>query len=34
VILDTNRRFRKYLDIVTGFSTKERMKKSKSVEEA
>jgi hypothetical protein len=34
VILDTNRRFRKYLDMVTGFSTKERVKKSKSVEEA
>lgn len=32
VILDTNRRFRKYLDVVTGFSTKERVKKSKSVE--
>ncbi|HPW11307.1 MAG TPA: DUF5611 family protein, partial [Methanoregulaceae archaeon] len=34
VILDTNRRFRKYLDLVTGFSTKERVKKSKSIEEA
>ncbi|MDD1706133.1 MAG: DUF5611 family protein [Methanoregulaceae archaeon] len=34
VILDTNRRFRKYLDLVTGFSTKERVKKAKSVEEA
>jgi hypothetical protein len=34
VILDTNRRFRKYLDMVTGFSTKERVKKSKSIEEA
>jgi hypothetical protein len=34
VILDTNRRFRKYLDMVTGFSTKERVKKAKSVEEA
>ena len=33
-ILDTNRRFRKYLDMVTGFSTKERVKKSKSIEEA
>jgi hypothetical protein len=31
-ILDTNRRFRKYLDTVTGYSTKERVKKSKSVE--
>ena len=34
VILDTNRRFRKYLDMVTGFSTKERVKKAKSIEEA
>jgi hypothetical protein len=34
VILDTNRRFRKYLDFVTGYSTKERVKKVKSVEEA
>jgi len=33
VILDTNRRFRKYLDFVTGYSTKERVKKVKSVEE-
>ena len=31
-ILDTNRRFRRYLDLVTGFSTKERVKKSKTVE--
>jgi hypothetical protein len=31
-ILDTNRRFRKYLDAVTGYSTKERVKKAKSVE--
>ncbi|HSA38188.1 MAG TPA: DUF5611 family protein [Methanoregula sp.] len=31
VIIDTNRRFRKYLDIVTGFSTKERVKRAKSV---
>lgn len=31
-ILDTNRRFRKYLDSVTGYSTKERVKKAKSVE--
>jgi hypothetical protein len=30
VILDTNRRFRKYLDAVTGFSTKERVKRVKS----
>jgi hypothetical protein len=28
-ILDTNRRFRKYLDAVTGFSTKERVKRAK-----
>mgnify|MGYP001767818908 CR=1 FL=1 len=34
VILDTNRRFRKYLDFVTGFSTKERVKKAKSIGEA
>jgi hypothetical protein len=32
VILDTNKRFRKYLDDVTGYSTKERVKKAKSVE--
>ena len=31
-ILDTNRRFRKYLDAVTGYSTKERVKKAKTVE--
>jgi len=30
VIIDTNRRFRKYLDVVTGFSTKERVKRAKS----
>jgi hypothetical protein len=29
VILDTNKRFRKYLDVVTGFSTKERVKRAK-----
>ncbi|MCX6685562.1 MAG: DUF5611 family protein [Methanoregula sp.] len=28
-ILDTNKRFRKYLDAVTGFSTKERVKRAK-----
>jgi len=33
VILDTNKRFRRYLDAVTGFSTKERVKRSKSVAE-
>ncbi|MCX6699751.1 MAG: DUF5611 family protein [Methanomicrobiales archaeon] len=31
-ILDTNRRFRKYLDAITGYSTKERVKKGKTVE--
>jgi len=29
VIIDTNKRFRKYLDAVTGFSTKERVKRAK-----
>ena len=33
VILDTNKRFRKYLDAITGFSTKERVKRAKSVTE-
>jgi hypothetical protein len=33
VIIDTNRRFRKYLDAVTGFSTKERVKRAKSTAE-
>jgi hypothetical protein len=33
VILDTNKRFRKYLDTITGFSTKERVKRVKSVPE-
>ena len=33
VILDTNRRYRQYLDRVTGFSTKERVKRAKSVED-
>lgn len=32
VILDTNRRFRRYLDDVTGYTTKERVKKAKSVD--
>jgi hypothetical protein len=32
VILDTNRRFRQYLDLVTGYNTKERVKKAKTVE--
>jgi len=31
VIIDTNRRFRTYLDAVTGFSTKERVKRAKSI---
>lgn len=31
VILETNKRFRKYLDDVTGYTTKERVKKSKSI---
>jgi len=30
VIIDTNKRFRKYLDVITGFSTKERVKRAKS----
>ncbi len=29
VILDTNRRFRRYLDAVTGYTTKERVKQAK-----
>jgi hypothetical protein len=33
IIIDTNKRFRKYLDAVTGFSTKERVKRAKSVGE-
>jgi hypothetical protein len=32
VILDTNRRFRIYLDEVTGYTTKERTKKAKKLE--
>jgi hypothetical protein len=32
VILDTNRRFRKYLDEITGYTTKERVKKAKKTE--
>ncbi len=31
VILDTNRRFRQYLEYVTGYSAKERAKKAKKV---
>ena len=30
VILDTNKRFRRYLDAITGFSTKERVKRAKT----
>lgn len=33
VIMETNRRFRKYLETVTGFSAKERVKRAKSVTE-
>jgi hypothetical protein len=33
VIIDTNKRFRKFLDAITGFSTKERVKRAKSVAE-
>jgi hypothetical protein len=32
VILDTNRRFRKFLDMVTGYTTKDRVKLAKTVE--
>lgn len=32
VIIDTNRRFRRFLDAATGYSTRERVKKAKSVE--
>ncbi|MEN6442665.1 MAG: DUF5611 family protein [Methanoregula sp.] len=31
-IIDTNRRFRKFLDGITGFSTKERVKRAKTPE--
>lgn len=34
VILDTNRRFRRFLEMVTGYTTKERLKKAKSIEGA
>jgi len=33
VIIDTNKRFRTYLDAVTGFTTKERVKRAKSAAE-
>ncbi|MDR0438654.1 MAG: DUF5611 family protein [Methanocalculaceae archaeon] len=29
IILDTNKRFRRYLDLITGFTTKERIKRAK-----
>jgi hypothetical protein len=32
-ILDTNRRFRQYLDLVTGYTTKERVKLAKKAAE-
>lgn len=32
VIIDTNRRFRLFLDHVTGYNSKERVKRAKSVE--
>jgi hypothetical protein len=31
-IIDTNRRFRKFLDLITGYSTKERVKLAKTVD--
>jgi hypothetical protein len=34
VIIDTNKKFRKFLDAATGFSTKERVKRAKSVEKS
>jgi len=33
VIIDTNKRFRRFLDAITGFSTKERVKRAKSTVE-
>ena len=33
VIIDTNKRFRKFLDALTGFTTKERVKRAKSTAE-
>ena len=32
MILDTNKRFRRFLDAITGFSTKERVKRAKTPE--
>jgi hypothetical protein len=34
IILDTNKRFRRYLDLVTGFTTKERIKRAKKAAES
>lgn len=34
IILDTNKRFRNYLDLITGFTTKERVKRAKKAAEA
>lgn len=33
IILDTNKRFRQYLDMITGFTTKERVKRAKKAAE-
>jgi len=33
VIIDTNKRFRKYLELVTGFNAKERVKRAKKAVE-
>ncbi len=34
IILDTNKRFRQFLDMVTSFTTKERVKRAKKAAEA
>ncbi|MDU9376421.1 hypothetical protein McpSp1_10360 [Methanocorpusculaceae archaeon Sp1] len=34
IILDTNKRFRQYLDLITGFTTKERVKRAKKAADA
>ncbi|MDV0444286.1 DUF5611 family protein [Methanorbis rubei] len=34
IILDTNKRFRQYLDHITGFTTKERVKRAKKAADA
>ncbi|HJJ55811.1 MAG TPA: DUF5611 family protein, partial [Methanocorpusculum sp.] len=31
IILDTNKRFRQYLDYITGYTTKERVKANKKI---